>query len=213
MRWNQWFKLGAAYVFFTAACGGEEDLGTPDGGGIQPRPLVIGDSSPLLRDFDPQWTYEAASVEFIQNVSAPLMQSSLGNRLVEPDLATALPQVSEDGLTYTFTLRSGVRFADGTEVTADAFVRSFQRSQLDQGLSQLTVKPFVRSVEAVDAHTVRYNLLTPVAQFPSLTLTVPYVPVNPFFAVDELFSSPRLEPVPNFVRDALAVPDPTKLLG
>jgi peptide/nickel transport system substrate-binding protein/oligopeptide transport system substrate-binding protein len=47
---------------------------------------------------------------------------------VVPDVAEALPQVSADGKTYTFTLRRGVRFPDRQEVTANDFKYSIERA-------------------------------------------------------------------------------------
>ncbi len=44
-----------------------------------------------------------------------------------PDLATAMPVVSNDGKTYTFTLRKGIKFSTGAEVTTKDVVASFQR--------------------------------------------------------------------------------------
>jgi len=46
---------------------------------------------------------------------------------VVPDLAEALPTVSADGLSYTFTLRKGVKFSTGAEVTVDDVAASFKR--------------------------------------------------------------------------------------
>jgi peptide/nickel transport system substrate-binding protein len=46
---------------------------------------------------------------------------------VVPVLASALPTVSSDGLTYTFTLRTGVKFHDGTDFNADAVVYNYNR--------------------------------------------------------------------------------------
>jgi oligopeptide transport system substrate-binding protein len=50
------------------------------------------------------------------------------NLNIVPDIASAMPQVSADGKTYTFTLRHGVRFPDGQEVTASDFKYSLERA-------------------------------------------------------------------------------------
>lgn len=46
---------------------------------------------------------------------------------VVPDLATAMPQPQDGGKTYVFTLRKGVKFSTGKEVTPDDVVATFQR--------------------------------------------------------------------------------------
>ena len=46
---------------------------------------------------------------------------------IEPDVAAFPPRVSNDGKTYTFTLRKNARFSDGKPVQADAFARSISR--------------------------------------------------------------------------------------
>jgi peptide/nickel transport system substrate-binding protein len=55
-----------------------------------------------------------------------LVQYEVGSTKIVPQLATKWT-ISPDGLTYTFTLRQGVKFHDGTTVDADAFKYSFQR--------------------------------------------------------------------------------------
>ncbi len=64
-----------------------------------------------------------------------------------PDLAEALPRISADGLTYTITLRKGVRFHHGREVDAEDIKFSFEapsrrpRSPGDSGSSLASTGP------------------------------------------------------------------------
>jgi len=44
-----------------------------------------------------------------------------------PEAATAFPTVSKDGKTYTWTIRKGLKFSDGSPVTAAAYQRAFER--------------------------------------------------------------------------------------
>jgi peptide/nickel transport system substrate-binding protein len=76
------------------------------------------------------------------------------------DLATNTGQVSSDGLTWTYHLRSGVRFADGSAVTSAEVVRG-----LDPALHGLLTPPGLRSI---DATTVEITLARPMPQLPLL---------------------------------------------
>ena len=49
-----------------------------------------------------------------------------GTKIV-PDLATAIPQPTDGGKTYTFQLRSGIKFSNGQPLQASDFVRTFER--------------------------------------------------------------------------------------
>lgn len=46
---------------------------------------------------------------------------------VVPDLAIAMPKISKDGLTYSFTLRKGIKFSNGSPVTVNDVKATFQR--------------------------------------------------------------------------------------
>ncbi len=59
-------------------------------------------------------------------MSRPDKPAPEGFRLV-PEVAADFPEVSRNGKTYTFTLRHGFRFSDGTPVLASAFARAINR--------------------------------------------------------------------------------------
>jgi len=57
-----------------------------------------------------------------------LVKSSDGGTAIEPSLADSW-DISEDGLTYTFHLKQGIKFSDGTPVTGEDWVWSFLRAR------------------------------------------------------------------------------------
>jgi peptide/nickel transport system substrate-binding protein len=80
--------------------------------------------------------------------------------------------VSEDGTEYTFTLREGVTFHDGTPFDAEAVKFNFDR-MLNENHPYHDTGPFplafffsaVDGVEAVDARTVKFTLSRPMRRF------------------------------------------------
>jgi ABC-type transport system substrate-binding protein len=77
------------------------------------------------RNLDPAFSTDIYSVTLIQQIFDGLVQFDR-NLNVVPALASSWI-VSEDGLTYTFTLRNDAKFHNGRQVTADDFVYSFSR--------------------------------------------------------------------------------------
>jgi peptide/nickel transport system substrate-binding protein len=86
---------------------------------------------------------------------------------VDPWLAESW-EVSDDGLTYTFNLREGLKFHDGSELLASDVVYSFNRLQtIGEGFAYLITG--VESVAAMDDYTVEFKLERPSGLFvPSL---------------------------------------------
>jgi peptide/nickel transport system substrate-binding protein len=98
--------------------------------------LHLAQSSDVSAAYDPQKEYYQLSFEYfkccllrtlLQTKEVPADQ---GGSELQPDLAAALPSISSDGLTYTFTIKSGIHYApplQDVEVTAQDFVRAIQR--------------------------------------------------------------------------------------
>jgi len=100
---------------------------------------------------DPALTYETAGGEIIQNTYDTLIFYNRDNPVeFVPMLATEVPTVenggiSADGLTYTFKIRSGVKFHDGTDMTPEDVAFSIQRGILQGGGASpqwMFVEPF-----------------------------------------------------------------------
>ena len=81
---------------------------------------------------DPALAYSRESWALLDTVCARLMRyrdapPPAGYTLV-PDVAAAPPVVSQDGTTWTFRLRTGFRFSNGSPVRADAFAQAIYRT-------------------------------------------------------------------------------------
>ena len=80
---------------------------------------------------DPQLAYRTDDwgmlfTTAMQLVSFPEKTGAAGSELY-PQAATAFPTVSKDGKTYTFHIRAGLKFSDGSPVTAAAYQRAWER--------------------------------------------------------------------------------------
>ncbi|NRB04042.1 MAG: ABC transporter substrate-binding protein [Rhodobacteraceae bacterium] len=74
--------------------------------------------------------------------------------------------ISEDGKTYTFKLRSGVKFHDGTDFEASDVVFSLDRARAeDSSNAQKALFAGIENVEAVDDLTVKVTLAAPQGNF------------------------------------------------
>ncbi len=148
-----------------------------------------------LDSYDPARTYYAWGWNFtksfyvrtlVTNTSKP---GKDGTVLV-PDLAQDLPQVSDDKLTYTFKLKSGIKFEDGTPITSKdikyGIERVFAQDVLSGGPTYLVDfldegqnypgpykdtdpnKLGLQSVTTPDDTTIVFKLKEPFADFPYL---------------------------------------------
>lgn len=115
-----------------------------------------GDSDTL----DPKFTNASISWQVFSNIYDPLLSRNMELEY-EPLVAESF-ETSEDGLSYTFKIREGLKFHDGTPVNAEAVAFTFNRI-LDPESPGPTVSWLgpLEGVEAVDELTAQFNLSEP----------------------------------------------------
>ncbi len=135
-----------------------------------PDVLVVGQIAEP-KSLDPAAVTAVNDFRILMNVYDGLVRYQDGALEVEPSLAKSWA-ISGDGLTYTFELREGVTFHDGTPFDAKAVEFNFDR-MLDENHPYHDTGPFplsfffsaIKDVEAVDADTVKFTLNAPYAPF------------------------------------------------
>ena len=122
---------------------------------------------------DPALHTDESSLHAVINVYDPLVYPKVQEGLMEPGPHIAESwEVSDDGTVYTFAIRSGVLFHDGSELNAEDVVFSMQRMlAIQKGFSWLfsgVLEP--DNIVALDDATVQFTLNNAYAPFvPSLT--------------------------------------------
>jgi peptide/nickel transport system substrate-binding protein len=122
---------------------------------------------------DPATALEGAVPLIARQVFDTLVSYREGSTEIEPALATRWA-VSRDGLVWTFTLREGVRFHDGSPLTASEVATSFQRQLAPETAGAgwaalLGGRPgVIKEVRATELRTVQFTLVQPYA--PLLTV-------------------------------------------
>ncbi len=135
-----------------------------------PNVLVVGQIAEP-KSLDPQAVTAVNDFRILVNLYDGLVRYKDGTLEVEPSLAESWT-ISEDGKTYTFKLREGVKFHDGTPFNAEAVKFNFDR-MLKEDHPFADTGPFplafffsaVEEVTAVDPTTVAFKLDAPYAPF------------------------------------------------
>ncbi len=144
-RYLKVLALVGVLALVAAACGGDNG-GTgatgasatgASGAELQPGgTLKFAQIADVYSAFDPAKEYSQITWEYYRCcllrtlLSYKGVPTAEGGADLQPDIATALPEVSADGLTYTFTLKSGINYGDpfgDVAVTSGDIVRALER--------------------------------------------------------------------------------------
>ena len=123
-------------------------------------------------NLDPPQVTDLNSLRVARRIVETLVTFPEESTQIVPGLAESWT-ISKDGLTYTFKLRKGVKFHDGTPFNAEAVKFSIERQfNPEHPANKLGKYPFanfffgnVKAVEAMDDSTVRFVLKEPRASF------------------------------------------------
>jgi peptide/nickel transport system substrate-binding protein len=124
---SRWLLLlVAALVLAAAGCGGDDGGDEATGGGGEAGGTLVfaGASDPVV--LDGALVSDGESIRAITQIFETLIGLKPGTTELEPALATEW-QVNDSATVFTFTLREGVTFHDGTDFNADAVCFNFDR--------------------------------------------------------------------------------------
>jgi peptide/nickel transport system substrate-binding protein len=152
-------------------------------------PLIIG-TTDSWSSFEPAWVYSFHDWELFHQCADGLLNAVPGTAgEVEPALAESY-EVSDDGLEYTFHLREGVVFPDGTPFNADAVMFTLDRigpiDEMEGANAGFLYTGYAEGAEKIDDMTVKVTFQGPYAFAPQLVATNVWKIVNPnIYSADE----------------------------
>ena len=152
-------------ILLVSACQPQTTTPTtlPDGDGRQGTLRV---SAFPISQTDPSLISSDSEVLIANHVYDYLVDVDAENE-IQPRIATDW-DISDNGLTYTFTLAEGVTFHDGSEMTAQDVVYTFRRLRDTEGLPTADLYSGIESIEATGDLEVTFTISEP----------------NPFFLYD-----------------------------
>lgn len=202
--WDDYYRRGVItrrqFVKLTAVLGGAAATASAILSGPEPAAAALApadkqvlrypDVEPL--HFDPATMESRPEILVGMALFDPLLAFDDAGKAVP--VAASSWDVSKDGMTYTFHLRSGMQWSDGHPVTASDYEYAWKRvvdpdvasdyasafypikGALDYNKGKTKDKNTV-AIKAVDAQTLRVELTEPAAYFPRLVSTWNYLPV------------------------------------
>lgn len=147
------------------------------------------------KNMDPQTLTDSASQQVNRQIYESLVSVNAKGEIV-PQLAESWT-LAEDGKTYIFTLKKGVKFHNGEIMTADDVVFTFKRAKSNMGAGtralSLAVDP--ESIKKIDDHTVAIGAFTPMGPVFLMAFNHPWASVLNKKAVEQYGKDYGMNPV------------------
>jgi peptide/nickel transport system substrate-binding protein len=172
----------AAFTFVAAGCGDD------DGGGGGAEGTIIRGTIDQPITYDPAGAYDLPSYDVLVDVYQNLLQIPPGGDKPESEAAQSCDFTNDT--TYKCTMKSGIKFSDGSPLTAEDVKFSFDRNigiADPNGASSLLTN--LRSTDAPDDKTVIFHLKEPDATFPLLITAMSFAIVP-----SDVFPADKLQP-------------------
>lgn len=199
--------LTATSALVLAACGGGNDGETASsesntsGSGSGEEQVLNLIESAELPNMDSAKTTDAVSFTVMNNVNEGLYRQTPENEL-ELAMAEEEPEVSEDGLTYTFKIREDAVWSNGDPVTANDFVYAWTRLATPETAAEYSymingvvknasailtgeMEPSELGAKAIDEKTLEVQLEKAVPYFKDLLILPMFLPQNEAYVTEQ----------------------------
>jgi ABC-type dipeptide transport system, periplasmic component len=177
---TKWIGLFCLFCLILVSCSSQQRISSSSPSSSDNGRITIG-TTLKLRTLDPADAYEVISGNILYNLGDRLYDYEIGTNQLIPKLATALPTLSSDGLTYTIPIRKGVLFHDQTPFDAAAMEFSIKRFIQNAGSPSSLLADTIDTVQATGEYELTIKLKKPFAAFPSLLAFSGITAVSPQF--------------------------------
>ena len=179
--------IAAVAVYYGGVGGSSPSSTTTTQSSAHKDTVILGTTDAVQTTIDPADAYDYFGINMINNLGAPLVDFAPGTTdtsasALQPALATKW-SVSPDGLTYTFILRSGLKYDDGTPFNSTDVAFSINRGMAindpNGAFNGLAINSIIGSIATPNATAVVFHLKAPFSGFLSLMTFGIMYPVNP----------------------------------
>jgi len=151
---------------------------------------IVYGTTEKMTNLDPAEAYDFHTWEIFYNVYQGLLNYTPGTTQIVPGMAESY-SANPAGDEFTFKLRRGVKFTDGSPFNAQAVKWSIDRGMALKGQPSWLITDYVDSVSVVDDYTVKFKLKFPCAYFHTVVATPPYYPISPnIYPADKIIWDP-----------------------